>query len=456
MEKINIILIENDSQGKDELYNLLSDDVFKIYRIDVAGNNDILKDIPFPKIMIYRIPNQTPEKNIADTLNLVNPGKKIPVLFITSPNTAESYLDHLESGISNHINTPFKKEFLYSKIFSIINKYLNTNEGKCSFDIEYNIKRKKINTSNEDFVSFLVSALEYSIHQKNLLHDSLKKDGCFDSGDIELIDKKKYALEYNIRKAMDNNEFILYYQPVISLPDNTFYGFEALIRWKHPERGIVPPDEFIDVIEKSPLVIPIGYIIIEKAVKQLKKWQDHFKLPVKMSINLSAKQFVHDGLCEKITDIIDETGIAHEHVAFEITERAFVEDMEAANIMLLKLRAQKFRLYMDDFGTGYSSLTYLLHFPVDAIKIDKSFIEWINIDETSEHIVKSVIFLAHNLNMKIIAEGVETKEHLDKLIDFFTDYGQGYYFAKPLNRNAAEEFIKSHILNKHENKIDAS
>lgn len=230
MEKINIILLVNDSQGKDELYNSFSDDIFKIYRIDVAGNTDIIKDIPFPKIIIYSILNKTPEKNITDTLNFINPGKKIPVLFITSPDTAESYLDHLESGISNHINTPFKKEFLYSKIFSIINKYLYTNEGTCSFDIEYNIKRKKINASNEELASFLVSALEYSIHQKNLLHDSFKKNGCFDSGDIELIDKKKYALEFDIRKAMENDEFFLYYQPVISLSDNSLYGFEALIR----------------------------------------------------------------------------------------------------------------------------------------------------------------------------------------------------------------------------------
>lgn len=456
MEKINIILLENDSQGKDELYNSLSDDIFKIYRIDIAGNTDILKDIPFPKIIIYNILNKTPEKNISDALRIINPDKNIPVLFITSPDTAESYLGHLESGISNHINTPFKKEFLYSKIFSIINKYLNTNEGTCSFDIEYNIKRKKINISNEELASFLVSALEYSIHQKNLLHDSLKKNGCFDPGDIDLIDKKKYALEYDIRKATDNDEFFLCYQPVITLSDNTLYGFEALIRWEHPKRGIIPPDDFIGAVEASPLVVQIGYTIIEKAVKQLKQWHDDYKLPVHMSINLSAKQFVHEGLCEKITDIIDEIGIAHEYIAFEITERAFVEDMDAANIMLLKLRAQKFRLYMDDFGTGYSSLTYLLHFPVDAIKIDKSFVEWINIDETSEHIVKSIIFLAHNLNMKIIAEGVETKDHLDKLIDFLTDYGQGYYFAKPLDSNAAEEFIKSHVLNKHENKIDAS
>jgi len=142
-------------------------------------------------------------------------------------------------------------------------------------------------------------------------------------------------------------------------------------------------------------------------------------------------------------DITKSYNMDPENIIFEITESAFMEDMESANIILLTLKSKKFTLYLDDFGTGYSSLTYLLHFPVDTLKIDKSFVEWMHIDEQSEEIVRSVISLAHNLKMKVVAEGVETEEHLSMIREFKCDYGQGYFFDKPLNSEDAGKLLES-------------
>ncbi|HOW83870.1 MAG TPA: EAL domain-containing protein, partial [Spirochaetota bacterium] len=167
-----------------------------------------------------------------------------------------------------------------------------------------------------------------------------------------------------------------------------------------------------------------------------------FSPPIRVNVNLSARQFVLDELCERIFRIVEEYRVPPESLAFEITESAFMEDMESANLMLLKLKAGKHRIYMDDFGTGYSSLSYLQHFPVDTLKIDKSFVEWMHIDEQSEQIVRAIIDLAHNLKMTVVAEGVEVDEHRDVLKKYGCDYGQGYYFSKPLDVPAARQYLR--------------
>jgi EAL domain-containing protein (putative c-di-GMP-specific phosphodiesterase class I) len=220
-------------------------------------------------------------------------------------------------------------------------------------------------------------------------------------------------------------------------------GFEALIRWNHPERGLVPPFEFIPIAERLPLIIPLGFWIIEEAVKQLLSWEKKFIFsePVRIGINISGTQFIHPELSNGIGKIIKEYGANPEYIVFEITESAFMADMEAANFQLLRLKSNRHPIYMDDFGTGYSSLTYLQHFIVDTVKIDRSFVRWMHMDEQSEQIVRSVVGLAHNLRMKVVAEGVEEIQHLAMLRELGCDYGQGYYFSAPLEANEAEEYM---------------
>ena len=256
---------------------------------------------------------------------------------------------------------------------------------------------------------------------------------------------KTNILEKDLIKAMENKEFELYYQPIVSLNSGKITGFESLIRWSHPLIGKIFPDDFIPLAEETELIVPIGYWIIEEAIRQIKVWQEKyiFNPMLTISINLSAVQFTHLDLVEIIKNIITKYLIDPVSVRFEITESVFMKDMEAANMMLLNLKAMNTLLYMDDFGTGYSSLTYLKHFPVDALKIDKSFVKWMGIDDESEEIVSAVIGLAHSLRMFVIAEGVETKEHIQKLKNLSCDYGQGYYFSKPLAAVGIDKLLSS-------------
>jgi len=254
---------------------------------------------------------------------------------------------------------------------------------------------------------------------------------------------EEQSLEKELYRAFGKKEFLLYYQPVISLKNDNLYGFESLIRWQHPERGLVSPDDFIPVAERSKIIVPMGFWIVEAATEQLAQWEKDFNLnkSLHLNVNLSPKQFVSKELFKRVSNILKSNSVLPENIVLEITETAFMENMESANLTLLEFKAMNHHVYMDDFGTGYSSLSYLQHFPVDTLKIDKSFVEWMHIDEQSEMIVKSIIDLAHNLGMKVVAEGVETEEHLVQLKKLGCDFGQGYYFAKPLHPDDAEAYI---------------
>lgn len=249
-----------------------------------------------------------------------------------------------------------------------------------------------------------------------------------------------------LRRALDGGEFEMWYQPIVECGTGTLKGFESLVRWRNADTGeLIRPDSFIPVIESADIVIPFGFWIIEAVCRQMKQWSESFHCdpPLRVSINLSARQFTCGILAETIVDIIHRYGVDPLALALEITESAFMDDMDAANLMLLKLRAQKIKIYLDDFGTGFSSLSYLVHFPVDVIKIDKSFVTWMNVDEQSEEIVKSVIALAHNLKMQVVAEGVEDEELVGSLRALGCDFIQGYFYSKPLCAPDASDYIAS-------------
>ena len=264
----------------------------------------------------------------------------------------------------------------------------------------------------------------------------------------ETIQKVDGISVERLRRALDDGEFELWFQPIIEQRTGRLSGFESLVRWKDADTGkIVFPDHFIPTIESDDIVVPFGFWIMEQACRQMKAWDEQFHCdpPLRVGVNLSARQFTCGVLVEKMVEIIRRYGIDSRFVALEITESAFLDDMETANLMLLKLRAEKIKIYLDDFGTGFSSLSYLLHFPVDVIKIDKSFVKWMHVDEQSEEIVKSVIDLAHNLKMQVVAEGVEEEEPLAKLAEYGCDYIQGYYYSKPLCAADASAFVAAHL-----------
>ena len=254
----------------------------------------------------------------------------------------------------------------------------------------------------------------------------------------------RLKLETDLRRASDRHEFLLYYQPVVSLQSGRITGFEALLRWQHPLRGLISPGECIQVAEEIGLLIPIGQWVLQNASQQLRAWQVEFPVapPLSMSVNLSCKQFLQSGeLLTVIDETLKVTGLDPRSLALEVTETVMMENAEVALATLAQLKERQLRISIDDFGTGYSSLSYLQRLPVDDLKIDQSFVAHMKPAGESLEIVRGIITLAHSLGKQVIAEGVETGEQLALLRSLECDYGQGYLFSEPMEPEAARKLL---------------
>lgn len=250
-------------------------------------------------------------------------------------------------------------------------------------------------------------------------------------------------LENDLRKAVERQEFELYYQPIVALATGRIVGFEALVRWQHPEQGMISPAKFVPIAEETGLIIPLGQWVLREACRQLKRWQNEFasEPPLTISVNLSSRQFSQPSLINQIRQILTDTGVDAHCIKLEITESAIMENTESAMDMLLQLKAMGIQLSVDDFGTGYSSLGYLYRFPMDVLKIDRSFVSRVDIDGEKLELVRTIITLAWNLGMDVVAEGVETTKQLAQLKALKCEYAQGYLFSKPLPRFEAAKLI---------------
>ncbi|MBI4542092.1 MAG: EAL domain-containing protein [Gemmatimonadetes bacterium] len=269
-------------------------------------------------------------------------------------------------------------------------------------------------------------------------------------GRYEVFDTEMHAravallqLETDLRRAVERDEFCVFYQPVVSLRTGRPIGFEALARWQHPQRGLVLPDEFIPVAEETGLIVPIDRRVLREACRQLGEWQAGFATepPLTMSVNLSAKQLLQPDLVDQIARCLDATGLAPERLRLEVTESAIIDHAEPALAMLGRLRALGVRLDLDDFGTGYCSLSYLHRFDMDTLKIDRSFVSNIGDRGQNSEIVRTIVSLARNLEMAVIAEGVETAEQLALVRSLDCEQMQGFLFAEPLPAGAAAAMI---------------
>jgi EAL domain-containing protein (putative c-di-GMP-specific phosphodiesterase class I) len=256
---------------------------------------------------------------------------------------------------------------------------------------------------------------------------------------------ERLQLESSLRRAVERNEFRAYYQPVVALATGRLAGFEALIRWQHPERGLVPPIEFIPIAEETGLIHPIGRWILREACLQMAAWNKEVR-PVdrlSMSVNLSGRQLAEPDLVTRVVRILEETGVDPDQLKLEITESAIMADAETATERLAQLRALGIGLSIDDFGTGYSSLSYLHRLPLTALKIDKTFVWAMGASVRETQICHGIVTLAHNLGLGVIAEGIETPEQRQRLRELRCEYGQGFYFAKPLPAERATELVRS-------------
>ena len=250
-------------------------------------------------------------------------------------------------------------------------------------------------------------------------------------------------LETALRWAIERGEFRLHYQPIVLLETGRITGFEALVRWQHPDKGLIFPAEFISVAEETGLIIPIGWWVSRAACRQMHGWQIKFPLtsPLSISVNISGKQFSQSDSIEQIRQILQETGLNARTLKLEITESVLMENAESAAAMLVQLQALGIQFSVDDFGTGYSSLSYLHHFPIGTLKIDRSFIKKLDTDTEEKEIIRAILALAGNLSMNVVAEGVETKQQMYQLKALKCEFGQGYFFSKPLNSSATEALI---------------
>jgi diguanylate cyclase (GGDEF)-like protein/PAS domain S-box-containing protein len=252
-------------------------------------------------------------------------------------------------------------------------------------------------------------------------------------------------LEIDLRRAIEQEELSLYYQPIVSLTTGAIMGFEALIRWQHPQRGMVSPIEFVPIAEETGLIIPIGWWILDRSCRQLYQWQQQFPLyqPLSISVNLSAKQFTQPDLVSQIDRILRHSCLDPQSLKLEITEGELMVDDEIVSSILARLKKIGIQLSIDDFGTGYSSLSRLHQLPINTLKIDRSFIQEILHNGDSTEIPKAIITLAHNLQMDVVAEGIETQEQLTQLQALACDYGQGYLFSAPIAVSEATRLLEA-------------
>jgi diguanylate cyclase (GGDEF)-like protein len=268
------------------------------------------------------------------------------------------------------------------------------------------------------------------LHNADVALYAAKRDGrgairCFEP-ELNRIGVDRRRLEADLRRALEHGEFELHFQPILNLRTHAFSGFEALLRWQHPERGLVPPCDFIPVAEDTGLIVPIGDWVIREALAEAARWPGELKI----AVNVSSMQLVRGNLVTTLVQALAASGIAHERVEIEITESVFLENSEQSLDTLRQLRALGVRIALDDFGTGFSSLSYLKRFPFDKIKIDRCFVSDIEVDGSAA-IVQAVVNIAAARNMTTTAEGVETEQQRDILRQLGCTQMQGYLFSAP-------------------------
>ncbi len=386
-------------------------------------------------MMLYMESGAEQDNSFLPKLKTITDELQIPFTIVEISEDENTLFFQINNSISELIISPFGKNYFFKYIDDVIKNISEKSRVKISRDPSLIIN---------SFFTGLIS-------QKRLDFNSLSgPDIEFEHLNRHKVNEEKRKLEAKLWSAFENKKFRLYYQPVMSLKHDKISGFEALIRLVDGDGKIVSPDKFIAVAEESALISPLGLWIVEEACRQMNSWKELYLLdsPLRINVNISPRQFVFPDLTKNIFELTDRYSICSDDMGFEITESALMGDMKSANIALLEFRSRNYMLYMDDFGTGYSSLSYLMHFPVNIIKIDQSFVKWMHIDDQSEILVKSIITLAHNLGLKVVAEGTDDESHIELLKNFGCDYAQGYYFAKPLPPYEAEKFLDKYFKRK--------
>lgn len=318
------------------------------------------------------------------------------------------------------------------------------------------LRRPWVLEGREFFISFSIGIAIYPEHGdglytllKNadiamyLVKKDLKDNYCFYSQELQYKSLEQIKMINHLRRATENNEFYLLYQPIIDLQNGKLMGAEALLRWDNPELGIVSPVKFIPLAEKMGFIYDIEKWVLKTALMQKREWRDKNYPNLKISINISGKRIVSAGLIREIRELLQETGLKAEEIQLEVTETAVMKNMDASIKILNEIKNMGIQIALDDFGTGYSSLTYLKKLPIDLVKLDREFIKNISTANNDRLIVEHIIKLLQKLNIKVVAEGIEQEEQTAILRGHHCDYGQGYLFGKPVSKEEFERLMLS-------------
>ena len=257
---------------------------------------------------------------------------------------------------------------------------------------------------------------------------------------------ERFSIEQDLKHAMEREEFVLHYQPLIELSTRKIIGAEALIRWMHPQKGMIPPDKFIPLAEESGLIVDINKWVIQTACKQNKHWRKSGFTPIRIAVNLSGYQFTSQNIIQIIRDALEEADLDAKYLEVEITENTLMQNTEDTVRVLEQMRDLKLRIALDDFGTGYSSLSYLTSFPVDTIKIDRSFVMGCGMANNTRIIIKAIVAMGHSLGMKVVAEGIESEDQFELLKGYGVNEGQGFHFSPAVSQGQFTKFLEKEVL----------
>ena len=370
--------------------------------------------------------------------------------------------DQLLVQIAHRIKTCLRQDDVLGRVggdeFAVLLDDVTGEEEACSvatriqqaLSISFNLLGQEVYTTmsigiaiggdHNDQVSDILRDAETAMHRAK---DCGKARYEVFGRDMQGESMSRLKMETDLRHACERDELFVDYQPIVSLESRTLIGFEALVRWRHPEFGLVPPKDFISVAEETGQILTIGQVVLESACRQARYWQETYPSapPLFVSVNLSVKQFNQPGLVENIARLLEEFQLPPRCLKLEITESVFSDNIEAAVGLLTQLRSLGVQLSIDDFGTGYSSLSYLQRFPIDTLKIDRSFVTQMMENEENLAIVRTIVALARNLGMDVVAEGVETEDQLMLLRKLECEHGQGFLFSTPLGDEQLEQFI---------------
>jgi len=323
------------------------------------------------------------------------------------------------------------------RILEVMKKPINTERGSILVSVSIGVCLKDDKT--ETFEDLLKNADHAMYHVKNHGKNSIQVYET--SLHQSIVNAKKLLLE--LRTAIDKQQLFFHYQPIVELDTNKILGFEALLRWNHPTKGIISPNQFIHIAEKNDLIRDIDKQLFSDIARQIVEWKKINSEPIYISINISSQRFVDSKLITELEYVMDKYKLPDNSIVIEVTEHILMENIAKARKLFHQIKSLGIRISLDDFGTGYSSLSYIHQLPFDAIKIDRSFVSNIHQDDKEHPIISIIVALAKTLKIKLIAEGIETPEQLKRLRELNCDFGQGYFLSPPLPADEAKNLLRS-------------